>query len=70
MYKQLQQRGMNSPPINVSTLRRMKTEAEPIACLTAYDASYAQLVDMAGADLVLVGDSLGMVIQGQETTVP
>tara|TARA_Y100000996_G_scaffold404951_1_gene379580 strand:- start:4428 stop:5258 length:831 start_codon:yes stop_codon:yes gene_type:complete len=70
MYKQLQQRGMNSPPINVSTLRRMKAEAEPIACLTAYDASYAQLVDMAGADLVLVGDSLGMVIQGQETTVP
>ena len=70
MYKQLQQRGMDSPPVNVSTLRRMKTEGEPIACLTAYDASFAQLVDMAGVDLVLVGDSLGMVIQGYETTVP
>ena len=70
MYKQLQQRGMDSPPVNVSTLRRMKAQAEPIACLTAYDASFAQLVDMAGVDLVLVGDSLGMVVQGHETTVP
>ena len=70
MYKQLQQRGMPSPPVNVSILRQMKEDAEPIACLTAYDASFAQLVDIAGVDLVLVGDSLGMVIQGHETTVP
>jgi len=70
MYKQLQQRDMASPPVNISTLRRMKADAEPIACLTAYDASFAQLVDMAGTDLVLVGDSLGMVIQGHDTTVP
>lgn len=70
MYKQLQQRGMESPPVNVSTLRQMKADGMPIACLTAYDASFAQLVDLAGADLVLVGDSLGMVIQGHETTVP
>ena len=70
MYKQLQQRDMASPPVNVSTLRQMKADAEPIACLTAYDASFAQLVDMAGTDLVLVGDSLGMVIQGHDTTVP
>ena len=70
MYKQLQQRGMASPPVNVSTLRRMKSDGEPIACLTAYDASFAQLVDIAGVDLILVGDSLGMVIQGHETTVP
>ena len=70
MYKQLQQRGMPSPPVNVSTLRQMKRDGVPIACLTAYDASFAQLVDMAGVDLVLVGDSLGMVIQGHETTVP
>ncbi|HEY5624611.1 MAG TPA: 3-methyl-2-oxobutanoate hydroxymethyltransferase, partial [Gammaproteobacteria bacterium] len=47
---------MDSPPINVSTLRAMKQEGDPIACLTAYDASFAQLVDMAGIDLVLVGD--------------
>lgn len=70
MYKQLQQRGMESPPVNTSTLRDMKQAREPIACLTAYDASLAQLVDMAGTDVVLVGDSLGMVVQGHDTTVP
>ncbi|MDH5345284.1 MAG: 3-methyl-2-oxobutanoate hydroxymethyltransferase [Gammaproteobacteria bacterium] len=70
MYTQLEQRGMTDPPVNVSTLRTMKEEGEPIACLTAYDASYAALVDAAGTDLVLVGDSLGMVIQGHDTTVP
>ncbi len=70
MYTQLEQRGMPEPPVNVSTLRKMKTEGEPIACLTAYDASYGLLVDVAGTDLVLVGDSLGMVVQGHDTTVP
>ena len=70
MYKQLQQREMESPPINVSTLREMKQSGDPIACITAYDASFGQLVDMAGVDVVLVGDSLGMVIQGHDTTVP
>ena len=67
MYKQ---RDMASPPVNISILQKMKQDGEPIACLTAYDASFAQLVDMAGTDLVLVGDSLGMVIQGHDTTVP
>jgi 3-methyl-2-oxobutanoate hydroxymethyltransferase len=61
---------MAEPPVNVSTLTRMKSDGESIACLTAYDASFAQLVDQAGTDLVLVGDSLGMVIQGHDTTVP
>src|SRR5690606_11298263 len=61
MYKQLQQRGAESPPVNVGTLRDMKVARDPIACLTAYDASFAQLVDLAGTDVVLVGDSLGMV---------
>ena len=70
MYVQLKQRDMRRPPVNVSTLARMKAEREPIACLTAYDASFARLVDAAGVDLVLVGDSLGMVIQGHDTTVP
>ena len=70
MYTQLEQRGMTEPPVNVSTLRKMKQDGNPIACLTAYDASYAALVDAAGTDLVLVGDSLGMVIQGHDTTVP
>ena len=62
MYTQLEQRGMADPPVNVSTLLKMKDEGEPIACLTAYDASFAALVDVAGIDLVLVGDSLGMVV--------
>jgi 3-methyl-2-oxobutanoate hydroxymethyltransferase len=70
VYKQLEQRGMAQPPVNVSTLRTMKAEGEAIACLTAYDASLAYLVDQAGTDVVLVGDSLGMVIQGHDTTVP
>jgi len=70
MYTQLEQRGMTDPPVNISTLRQMKQDGEPIACLTAYDASYAALVDAARTDLVLVGDSLGMVVQGHDTTVP
>jgi 3-methyl-2-oxobutanoate hydroxymethyltransferase len=61
---------MDSPPINVARLAKMKAEGTPIACITAYDASYAALVDRAGIDVVLVGDSLGMVIQGHDTTVP
>ncbi|MEM1263387.1 MAG: 3-methyl-2-oxobutanoate hydroxymethyltransferase [Pseudomonadota bacterium] len=70
MYTQLEQRSMAQPPVNVSTLLRMKHDGEKIACLTAYDASFAQLVDLGGTDLVLVGDSLGMVVQGHDTTVP
>ena len=70
MYTQLEQRGMAEPPVNVATLAKMKADGRPIACLTAYDASFAALVDAAGTDLVLVGDSLGMVIQGHDTTVP
>ena len=68
MYKQLQQRGAERPPVNVSTLAGMKSKGEKISCLTCYDASFAILVDEAGVDLVLVGDSLGMVIQGYDTT--
>ena len=70
MYKHLQERYAPRPPVNMATLIRMKTEGEKIACITAYDASFATLVDDAGIDLVLVGDSLGMVIQGHDTTVP
>jgi 3-methyl-2-oxobutanoate hydroxymethyltransferase len=70
MYKHLQERQAARPPVNVATLAKMKMDGEKIACLTAYDASFAELVDQSGADLVLVGDSLGMVIQGHDTTVP
>ncbi|MCH9025697.1 MAG: 3-methyl-2-oxobutanoate hydroxymethyltransferase [Proteobacteria bacterium] len=70
MYTHLQQRDSDKPPVTISTLEKMKAEGMPIACLTAYDASFANLVDEAGVDLVLAGDSLGMVIQGHPTTVP
>ncbi len=48
----------------------MKSKAEKIACLTAYDASFAAVMDQAGVDILLVGDSLGMVVQGHGTTIP
>lgn len=57
-------------PVTVATLRQMKRRAEKIACLTAYDASFASVLDDAGIDVLLVGDSLGMVVQGRETTLP
>jgi len=56
--------------VTVASLRRMKREGVRFACLTAYDASFARLLDGAGVDVVLVGDSLGMVIQGHRSTVP
>jgi len=54
--------------VTLNTLREMKAAGQPIACLTAYDASFAKVIDQAGADLILVGDSLGMVVQGHATT--
>jgi 3-methyl-2-oxobutanoate hydroxymethyltransferase len=69
MYTHLQ-RDVSRPPVTLATLQRMKAEGEKIACLTGYDASFAVLLDSAGVDVVLVGDSLGMVIQGHDTTVP
>jgi 3-methyl-2-oxobutanoate hydroxymethyltransferase len=56
--------------LTVNDLRRMKTSGEKIAMVTAYDATVARLVDDAGADAVLVGDSLGMVVQGHDSTLP
>ena len=70
MYTHLQSKAREEPPITLSTLRKMKADGEKIACITAYDASFATVVDNAGVDLVLVGDSLGMVIQGHDTTIP
>jgi 3-methyl-2-oxobutanoate hydroxymethyltransferase len=54
----------------LSTLKKMHQSGEKIACLTAYDASFAHWVDQAGMDVILVGDSLGMVVQGNTTTLP
>ncbi|PKM10089.1 MAG: 3-methyl-2-oxobutanoate hydroxymethyltransferase [Gammaproteobacteria bacterium HGW-Gammaproteobacteria-3] len=57
-------------PITIDSLQAMKLRGEKISCLTAYDASFSALIDKAGVDVILVGDSLGMVIQGHTTTVP
>jgi len=59
-----------SSRVTINTLQEMKAQGEKIACLTAYDVSFAQLLDNAGVDVVLVGDSLGMVIQGLDSTIP
>lgn len=56
--------------VTVRRLAEMKQAKQKIACLTAYDASFSQLLENNGVDVVLVGDSLGMVIQGSETTLP
>ena len=58
------------PRLTVPALRRMKAEGRRIVALTAYDAGFARSMDLAGIDLVLVGDSLGMVCQGHDSTLP
>jgi 3-methyl-2-oxobutanoate hydroxymethyltransferase len=54
----------------LNTLIRMKQQGEKFACLTAYDACFARLLDEAGVEVILVGDSLGMVLQGHDSTLP
>jgi 3-methyl-2-oxobutanoate hydroxymethyltransferase len=61
---------MSSERITSATLAAMKRRGERIACLTCYDAAFTRLLEAAGVEVLLVGDSLGMVLQGQDTTVP
>lgn len=61
---------MSVAPISVATLAAMKSRGERIVCLTCYDATFSHLLDDAGVDLLLIGDSLGMVLQGYPTTLP
>lgn len=56
--------------LTIRDLAAMKQRGEKIACLTAYDASFSALIDRVGIDVILVGDSLGMVIQGHDSTLP
>jgi len=56
--------------VTVTTMRKMKEAGDKITWLTAYDYSFANLVDQAGVDAILVGDSLGMVMQGHDTPIP
>ncbi len=59
-----------SGKITLQTLQEKKAERKPIAALTAYDYSTARLVDEAGIDIILVGDSLAMVVMGYDSTLP
>jgi len=57
-------------PVTVHSLREMKRAGQKITCLTAYDYSFASLLDRTGLDMAMVGDSLGMTMQGHESTLP
>lgn len=56
--------------VTTSSLMKMKQEGQKITALTAYDYPFASILDSAGIDIILVGDSLGMVVQGKDTTLP
>lgn len=56
--------------VTVTSLLKFKEAGDKFTMLTAYDASFAALIDQAGVDIILVGDSLGMVVQGHDSTVP
>lgn len=57
-------------PVTLADLQRMKQQGEKIACLTCYDASFTRVLEAAGIDMFIIGDSLGMVLLGYESTVP
>jgi len=58
------------PRFSISSLAKMKLDKQKITCITAYDASFASLFDQAGIHIMLIGDSLGMVLQGHNNTIP
>lgn len=57
-------------PVTIRTLKKRKDDGEKFSVLTAYDATFSRLISEAGVDAILIGDSLGNVIQGQDSTVP
>src|SRR6202042_2568016 len=65
----LAQGGHSLPKVTMPALAEMKRQGKPISALTAYDYATARLVDEAGIDLILVGDSLAMVVLGHENTL-
>ena len=56
--------------ITTASLLKMKQQGTKISTITAYDASFSKLFDQAGVHAILIGDSLGMVLQGQDSTLP
>jgi 3-methyl-2-oxobutanoate hydroxymethyltransferase len=61
---------MTSVKKTIKTLFQMKQTGQPISMLTAYDYTFARILDAAAIDIILVGDSLSNVFQGNETTLP
>jgi 3-methyl-2-oxobutanoate hydroxymethyltransferase len=61
---------INSSRVTIKVLEQMKSKGEKISMLTAYDYSFAKIIDEAGIDIILVGDSASNVIAGHETTLP
>lgn len=59
-----------SQVVTLDTLQTMKRRGEKIACLTTYDAGFTQVLEAAGIDMFIIGDSLGMVVMGYDTTLP
>jgi 3-methyl-2-oxobutanoate hydroxymethyltransferase len=60
----------HSSPVTLDTLQSMKRDGEKIACLTTYDAGFTRVLELAGVDMFIIGDSLGMVVMGYDSTVP
>ncbi len=56
--------------ITLSAINKLKKEGKKFTCLTAYESTMASVISKSGVDIILVGDSLGMVIQGHESTLP
>mgnify|MGYP001483707492 FL=1 len=61
---------IDKPLITVATLQKLKDQGKKFSCLTAYEATMANVISAIGVDVILVGDSLGMVIQGHDSTLP
>lgn len=57
-------------PVTIDTLQQYKIGQQKFSCIAAYDAIFARLLNQAGVDTILVGDSLGMVLQGNDSTIP
>ncbi|MGV6850886.1 MAG: 3-methyl-2-oxobutanoate hydroxymethyltransferase [bacterium] len=61
---------MKNKQLTIADIQQLKQKGQPITMMTAYDATQAMVLDRSGVDCILVGDSLGMVVQGQRSTIP
>ncbi len=61
---------VSTQPVTLASLQQMKAQGEKIACLTCYDSSFTRVLEGAGVEVFIIGDSLGMVLKGYESTVP